>query len=78
MATVNRRDISLREDVEAIYDGGFGSDQRDARTIATWHARLDGRLSDGMYVDMERIGETSKQALASLEAALKENGWEIK
>lgn len=72
-ATVNRRDIHLGEQVE--YQRGFAI---EAYAERWWEASLDGRVSTGEDVAMSRTGNTFAEALTNLEAAIAENGWEIK
>ncbi|UOE45961.1 hypothetical protein [Agromyces larvae] len=64
---VSRRDISLTEQVETdvVY------------TRTTWEAALFGRLSTGEHVDLTRTAPTYAEALADLEAAINDLGWEI-
>lgn len=72
--TVNRRDITLEEqEVETEH-----SFLKVAATACRWTAGLNGRLSTGEEAHLERWGPTSAEALANLEAAIAENGWEIK
>ncbi|WP_406245879.1 hypothetical protein ACI7YT_12625 [Microbacterium sp. M] len=71
--TVDRRDISLTESVELFPTLGL-----EVSDNTQWEAVLDGRLSTGESVQLERSGSTSAEALAALEAAIEENGWEIR
>lgn len=75
--TVNRRDISLNEEVLYCQEGLFGAAVLTP-VSSTWYATLDGRLSTGEEAHLERWGTTSSEDLANLEAAIKENGWEIR
>lgn len=71
--TVSRRDISLTETVELIPVLGV-----EVEGNAQWEAALDGRLSSGESVQIERSASTSTEALAALEAAIADNGWGIR
>jgi hypothetical protein len=70
---VKRHDIRTGEEreFEHSFDGY-------AHTSTTWKATLYGPLSTGEHVDMSREGATFTEALANLEAAIAENGWEIR
>lgn len=72
--TVSRRDISITEEVEHE----FGLTVVGNRSHYWWDASFDGRLSTGEDVSLSRQGDTSAEALSNLEAAIAENGWEIK
>ena len=72
--TVNRRDIDLTEEVEHE----IGLAQIEGRSHYWWTASLTGRVFTGERVDLGRQGATSAEALAALEAAIEENGWEIR
>lgn len=67
--TVRRRDIGLEEEMLRI---SFAAE------IPHRTARLDGVLSTGEMAVMTRGGNTSAEALANLEAAIAEQGWEIR
>lgn len=72
--TVRRRDIIVTEEREE--DDRY---PHEAPTFTTyWTAGLRGSLSTGEYVGIDRTGNSFTEALASLEAAIKENGWEIR
>lgn len=66
--TVNRRDISLAEESEAI---------TIIKRLTYWTASLDGRLSTREDVSISRRGDTSSEALRNLEQAIEEQGWLI-
>lgn len=70
---VFRRDIRTEEqrELEARLE-------EYALVSTTWTAILDGRLSTDEQVEMTRTGATFTEALANLEAAIAENGWEIR
>lgn len=68
--TVKRCDIDLYEDQFPI-NYGFAVN-------TTWTASLDSSLSTGEDVQMSRYGSTAAEALATLEAAIAEQGWEIR
>lgn len=72
---ITRRAINATEealDEDSSLDGA-------ARTTAYgWEAELDGYLSTGEHVRMTRSGGTFAEAVASLEAAIVENGWIIR
>lgn len=71
--SVRRKDISLHEEVQSLFNGIDGM-----ATVPTgWTANLDGRLSTGEYVEMYRRGKTSDEAVKALEAAIKEEGWRV-
>ncbi|WP_217181611.1 hypothetical protein [Streptomyces sp. AC495_CC817] len=72
--TVKRRDITLVEQVE------HGISLIDTKTDIHrwWDASFDGPLSTGEDVSLSRTGDTSTEALANLEAAIAEQGWEIR
>lgn len=72
--TVNRRDITLVEQVEHE----IGLAWIKGRPTRWWDASLDGPLSTGEDVSISRQGDTSAEALANLEKAIRENGWEIR
>lgn len=72
--TVNRRDITLAEQVE--HEISFI--QVEGRSHYWWDASLYGRLSTGEEVNLSRQGATSAEALGHLEAAIEENRWSIK
>lgn len=71
---VRRRDITVAERVEQAdrypHEG--------PTFTTTWCAELAGKLSSGEHVGLERSGATFPKALASLEIAITDNGWEIK
>lgn len=72
--TVKRRDITLVEQVEheiSLVDIA-------AHNHCWWDASFDGPLSTGEDVSLSRTGNTSAEALANLEAAIAEQGWEIR
>ena len=71
--TVKRRDITASEEVE--HELGFAV---ETRSHYWWNATLSGRLSTGEEVCMSRIGTTSRDARGLLEAAIAEQGWEIR
>lgn len=71
--TVNLRDIDLVEEVELSVT--FGEEIEGG---SVWRAALDGRLPSGVRVALERTASTSAEALLKLEAAITENGWEIR
>lgn len=72
-ATVYRGDIGLKEKAIAFPSSyAAGKYQR-----VSWVARLDGYLSTGEHVDLEREGATFSEALEALEAEIHGNGWEI-
>lgn len=73
-AVVNRRDITLVEQVE--HEIGFA--QIEGRSHYWWDASLSGHLSTGEDVNLSRQGDTSAEALANLETAIAENGWSIR
>lgn len=73
--TVNRSDISIREQIEA---GAYSTLGVAPRRIIWWKATLDGRLSTKEYVTMHRTADTPREALTALEAAIAEHDWTIK
>lgn len=75
--TVNRRDITLKEEVLYRQEGLFDNAVLTPLS-STWGATLGGSLSTGEHVEMTRSASTSFEALANLEAAIAENGWEIR
>lgn len=71
-AHVRRRDIKIEERQEFIPT--FKEDQ----VLSTgWEARIDGPLSTGETVCMDRYGGTAATALGNLEKAIAEQGWSI-
>lgn len=67
--SVSRHDITL---VEEMLHVSLLSD------VPYWTASLDGTLSTGESAQMSRGANTSAEALATLEAAIAENGWMIR
>lgn len=68
--TVKREDITLIEEQEVFLNW-------TSLPFYVWKASLWGSLSTGEDVRMERQGKTSTSALAALEGAIAEQGWEV-
>lgn len=68
---VNRSSIEVYEDVDE-------SVSLSLVLRRFWVARLDGPLSTEEQVALQREGETAAAAISSLEAAIAEQGWEIR
>lgn len=71
---VRRQDIALEGEVE--HEAGFV--HIESRSHYYCIADLTGRLSTGENVSLRRQGDTHAEALANLESAILENGWEIR
>lgn len=69
--SVARTSIEVYEDVEEATSYAEG-----ARRF--WVARLDGPLSTGEEIALQREAPTAAEAIAALEAAIAEQGWEIR
>lgn len=72
--SVNRTSIEVYED----YDGGLPHLGVTIVTRRFWVARLDGPLSTGEEVALERQAPTAAEAIIALEAAIDEQGWTIR
>ena len=71
--TVKRRDITVSEEVE--HELGLTG---ETRSQYWWNDTVGGRMSTGEKGYMSRIGNTSRDARGLLEAAIAEQGWEIR
>ena len=66
--TVERSDITLTESVESV----------SILTHETvWYAKFEGPLSTGEPARLTRYSSTPAAAIASLEQAIRDQGWEI-
>jgi hypothetical protein len=71
MTTVERSSIKVYEDIDEEV-----TPAEPPRRF--WVARLDGPLSTGEEVALERQADTAAAAITALEAAIAEQGWEIR
>lgn len=67
---IRRRDVRIYEERELHYTS--------PEAITNWKATVEGRLSTGEEVSASRSGASAAEALANLEAAIAEQGWEIR
>lgn len=70
---VMRADIGLEEQASQ-----YGISFTEEFVNHYWVAKLWGRVSTGEAVEMTRTRNTAAEALADLEAAITEQGWEIR
>lgn len=69
MPYVHRKDITIYEETELSYF---------TTTTSYWVANLDGELSTGETVRLGRTGLSALSASANLEAAIAEQGWDLR
>lgn len=69
MPYVSRKDITIYEETE-VYSF--------ATTTSYWVANLDGPLSTGETVRLGRTGLSALSASGNLEAAIAEQGWDLR
>ncbi len=74
MKTIERQYITLAES----HIEGYSLQDSSVVVTAEWVASIQGPLSTGENIFIERKGKTAEEAYRALEAALNEQNWTIK